>query len=71
MESRQIVAVVLIIVIIGGVGLGVYLMLPPPAEPPYGQVQVGRLVTPGAPAGTPSDHIINVGILDPMFDIQG
>jgi branched-chain amino acid transport system substrate-binding protein len=68
MESRQIVAVVLIIVIIAGVAVGLYLFLPPGA---YGAVLVGQLVTPGAPAGTPSNRIINVGILGPMTEIQG
>jgi branched-chain amino acid transport system substrate-binding protein len=68
MESRQIVAVVLIIVIIAGVAVGLYLFLPPAA---YGAVVVGQLVTPGAPDGTPSDRIINVGILGPMTEIQG
>jgi branched-chain amino acid transport system substrate-binding protein len=68
MESRQIVAVVLIIVIIAGVAVGVYMFLPPGA---YGALVIGQLVTPGAPAGTPSDRIIRVGILDPMTEIQG
>jgi len=67
MESRQIVAVVLIIVIIAGVGVGLYLFMPAA----YGTVVIGQLVTPGAPAGTPSDNIIVVGILDPMTEIQG
>jgi branched-chain amino acid transport system substrate-binding protein len=68
METKQIVAVVLIVIIIAGVAVGVYMFLPPAA---YGAVVVGQLVTPGAPAGTPSDHIIVVGILDPMTEIQG
>lgn len=68
MESRQIVAVVLIVVIIAGVGVGIFLFLPPAA---YGTIVVGQLVTPGAPAGTPANRIINVGILGPMFEIQG
>ena len=68
METKQIVAVVLIVIIIAGVAVGVYMLLPPAA---YGAVVVGQLVTPGAPAGTPSDHIIIVGILDPMTEIQG
>lgn len=68
MESKQIIAVVLIVIIIAGVAVGVYMFLPPAA---YGAVVVGQLVTPGAPAGTPSDRIIVVGILDPMTEIQG
>ncbi|MFW9788254.1 MAG: ABC transporter substrate-binding protein [Candidatus Thorarchaeota archaeon] len=71
METKQIVAVVLIVVIIGGVGAAFYLLAPPPEELPYGQVQIGRLVTPGAPAGTPRANIIVVGVLDPMTEIQG
>ncbi|MFW9871418.1 MAG: ABC transporter substrate-binding protein [Candidatus Thorarchaeota archaeon] len=67
METRQIVAVVLIIVIVAGAAVGLYLFLPTA----YGAVVIGQLVTPGAPAGTPSDHIIVVGILDPMTEIQG
>jgi len=68
MESKQIIAVVLIVIIVAGVAVGIYLFLPPGA---YGAVLIGQLVTPGAPAGTPSDHIIVVGILDPMTEIQG
>ncbi len=68
METKQIIAVVLIVIIIAGVGVGIYMFLP---AAPYGAIVVGQLVTPGAPAGTPSDHIIVVGILDPMTEIQG
>ncbi len=68
MESRQLVAVVLIVVIIAGVGVGVFLFLPPGA---YGALVVGQLVTPGAPAGTPANRIINVGVLGPVTEIQG
>ncbi len=68
MESRQIVAVVLIVVIIAGVGVGIFLFLPPGA---YGALVVGQLVTPGAPAGTPANRIINVGVLGPVTEIQG
>ncbi len=68
METKQIVAVVLIVIIIAGVGIGLYLFMP---TAPYGAVVIGQLVTPGAPAGTPSDRIIVVGILDPMTEIQG
>jgi branched-chain amino acid transport system substrate-binding protein len=67
METRQIVAVVLIVVIILGVGVGIFLFLPTP----YGAVVIGRLVHPGAPSGIDNDHIIVVGILDPMTEIQG
>jgi hypothetical protein len=49
MESRQIVAVVLIIVIIAGVAVGIYMFLPPAA---YGAVVVGQLVTPARENGT-------------------
>ncbi len=67
METRQIVAVVLIIVIVAGAAVGLYLFLPTA----YGVVVIGQLVTPGAPAGTPSDRIITVGVLGPMTEIQG
>jgi branched-chain amino acid transport system substrate-binding protein len=70
METKQIVAVVLIVVIVAGVGVGVYFLLPQ-TPPPYGTVVIGQLVAPGAPTGTPNDHIIKVGILDPMTEIQG
>ena len=68
MESRQLVAVVLIVVIIAGVGGGIFMFLPPGA---YGAIVIGKLVTPGATAGTPANRIINVGILGPMTEIQG
>jgi branched-chain amino acid transport system substrate-binding protein len=68
METKQIVAVVLIVVIIAGVGVGLYFFMP---AAPYGAIVTGQLVAPGAPAGTPNDHIIRVGILDPMTEIQG
>ncbi|RDE11958.1 MAG: hypothetical protein C4K47_09005 [Candidatus Thorarchaeota archaeon] len=68
MESKQILAIALIIIVIAGVGVGLYLLLP---AAPYGAVVIGQLVTPGAPAGTPRERIIVVGILDPMFEIQG
>ena len=67
MESRQIIAVVLIVIVIAGVAVGIYMFMPAA----YGAVRIGQLVTPGAPAGTPSDHIIVLGILDPMTEIQG
>ena len=62
------VAVVLIVVIVAGVGVGLFLFLP---AAPYGAVVVGQLVTPGAPAGTPSDRIIVVGIIGSITEIQG
>jgi branched-chain amino acid transport system substrate-binding protein len=68
METKQIVAVVLIVIIIAGVGVGLYLFMP---AAPYGALVIGQLVAPGAPAGTPSDHIVKIGILDPMTEIQG
>jgi branched-chain amino acid transport system substrate-binding protein len=68
MESRKIAAVVCIVVIVAGVGVGMFLFLPPAA---YGTVVVGTLVTPGAPAGTPANRIINVGVLGPLTEIQG
>ncbi len=71
METRQIAAIILIVVVIAGVGVGIYFFLPPPPEPPYGQVAVGQLATPGAPAGVASDRIIRVGILGPLTEIQG
>ncbi len=68
METKKIVAIALIVIIIAGVGAGLYLMLP---AAPYGAIVIGQLVTPGAPAGTPQNRIIVVGILDPMTEIQG
>ena len=68
MESRQIVAVVLIIVIVAGVGVGLWLFMP---AAPYGAIVVGQVVTPGAPAGTPSDQIITVGLLGDLGAITG
>jgi branched-chain amino acid transport system substrate-binding protein len=67
MEQKQIVAIILIVIIVAGVAIGLYFILPSG----YGAVVVGQLVTPGAPSDTPSDHIIVIGILDPMTDIQG
>ena len=68
METRQVVAVVLIVIIIAGVGIGVWMFLP---AAPYGALVTGRLVTPGAPSGTPSDHIIKVGLLGDTLGITG
>ncbi len=68
METKQIVAIVLIVIIVGAIAIVGFMFLP---AAPYGAVVVGQLVTPGAPPGTPSDHIIIVGILDPMTEIQG
>ncbi|MHA3963281.1 MAG: ABC transporter substrate-binding protein [Candidatus Thorarchaeota archaeon SMTZ1-45] len=67
METKQIVAVVLIVIIIAGVAVGVFLLLPAP----YGAIVIGQLVTPGAPAGTPREQIINVGLLGDLGDITG
>lgn len=67
MESKQIVAIVLIVIVVGSIAVVGFLFLPAP----YGAVVSGRLVHPGAPAGVASDHIIVVGILDPMTEIQG
>jgi ABC-type branched-subunit amino acid transport system substrate-binding protein len=66
-NTKKILAVVLIAIIGIGIGLTVWFLLPQP----YGNVVTGRLVTPGAPAGTPSNRIIHVGVLDPMTEIQG
>jgi branched-chain amino acid transport system substrate-binding protein len=66
-KTKKILAVVLIAVIAVGVGIGVYMILPQP----YGAVVTGQLRTPGVPAGVPDDHILRVGILDPMTEIQG
>jgi branched-chain amino acid transport system substrate-binding protein len=69
METKQIAAVAIIIIIVAGVGVGFFLMQPPAA--PYGEVVIGQLVTPSAPAGTPSDRIIVVGIIGSITEIQG
>ncbi|MFX1368512.1 MAG: ABC transporter substrate-binding protein [Promethearchaeota archaeon] len=66
MEQRQIIAIVVIIVIIAA-GIGLWLFLPAP----YGAVVIGQLVTPGAPADTPDNRIIKIGVLGPMTEIQG
>ena len=68
MEQKQIVAVIVIVIIVAGVGVGIFMFMP---TVPYGAVAVGTLVTPGAPSGTPSDHIINVGIIGAVTEIQG
>jgi len=68
METRQIAAVVLIVVIVAGVGVGWFLFMP---AAPYGAIVVGQTVTPGAPAGTPSEQIITVGLLGGLGDITG
>ncbi|NHI90805.1 MAG: hypothetical protein EAX87_14900 [Candidatus Thorarchaeota archaeon] len=68
MESKQIAAIVVIVVIIGAIAVVGFMFIP---TAPYGAVKIGQLVTPGAPAGTDSDHIVVVGILDPMTEIQG
>jgi branched-chain amino acid transport system substrate-binding protein len=68
METRQIAAVVVIIVIVAGVGVGLFLFMP---AAPYGAIVVGQTVTPGAPAGTPSEQIITVGLLDDLTYVTG
>ncbi len=68
METKQIVAVVLIVIVIAGVGVGLYLFLP---AAPYGALVTGQLVTPGAPAGTPREQIIVVGLLGDTGAITG
>ncbi|MHA2211448.1 MAG: ABC transporter substrate-binding protein [Candidatus Thorarchaeota archaeon] len=70
MESKQIGAIAIIVIIVAGVGAYWFLTMPPPVTP-YGEVVVGQLVTPGAPAGTPSDNIIIVGIIGSITEIQG
>ncbi|MFX1416789.1 MAG: ABC transporter substrate-binding protein, partial [Promethearchaeota archaeon] len=71
METRQIAAIVLIVIVVAGVGVGIWLFLPQAPEPPYGELVIGTVVTPGAPAGVSDDYIIKVGILGPMTAIQG
>ena len=63
--TKKILAVVVMIIIIGG-GIGLYMFLP--QDP---GVPIGTLVTPGAPTGTPADRIIVVGVLGAMTEIQG
>jgi branched-chain amino acid transport system substrate-binding protein len=70
MESKQIGAIAIIVIIVAGVGAYWFLTMPPPVTP-YGEVVVGTLVTPGAPAGTPADQIITVGIIGALTEIQG
>ena len=66
--DKKVLAILLIIIIAGaGVGVWYFLMLPPVED---SSVKIGQLVTPGAPAGTPSDQIIKVGILDPMTECR-
>ncbi|UCH04604.1 MAG: ABC transporter substrate-binding protein [Candidatus Thorarchaeota archaeon] len=71
METRQIAAIVLIVIVVAGVGVGIWWFLPQAPEPPYGELVIGQVVTPGAPAGVSDDYIIKVGILGPMTAIQG
>lgn len=68
MERNKIIAVIVIVIIIASVSVGVFLLLP---TAPYGAVVVGQLVTPGAPDGTPDDHIIIVGVIGAVTEIQG
>jgi branched-chain amino acid transport system substrate-binding protein len=70
MDTKQIGAIAIIVIIVAGVGAYWFLTMPPVA-PPYGEVVIGTLVTPGAPAGTPSDRIIIVGIIGSITEIQG
>ncbi len=68
-KTKKLLAIVIIIVAGVGLSIGAYFWIFGPK--PYGAVVIGKLVTPGAPDGVPSDHIIRVGILDPMTEIQG
>ena len=63
--TKKILAIVVVIIVIGG-GIGLYMFLPQDTGIP-----IGRLVTPGAPAGTSSDRVIVVGVLGAMTEIQG
>ncbi|MGY5871334.1 MAG: ABC transporter substrate-binding protein [Candidatus Thorarchaeota archaeon] len=63
--TKKILAIVVVIIVISG-GIGLYLFLPRDAGVP-----IGTLVTPGAPAGTPANRIIVVGVLGAMTEIQG
>jgi ABC-type branched-subunit amino acid transport system substrate-binding protein len=66
-KTKKILALVVIVIVATGVGIGLWIFLPEP----YGKVVTGQLKTPGMPEGVPSDHVIVVGILDPMTEIQG
>jgi branched-chain amino acid transport system substrate-binding protein len=66
--DKKLLAIIVIIIVAAGAVVGVMMLLPPVED---SSVKVGQLVTPGAPAGTSSDQIIVVGILDPMTEIQG
>ncbi|MHA1131849.1 MAG: ABC transporter substrate-binding protein, partial [Candidatus Helarchaeota archaeon] len=66
-KTKKLLALVIIVIVATGVGIGLWIFLPEP----YGKVVTGQLRTPGVPDGVPSDHIIVVGILDPMTEIQG
>ncbi|MFX1606781.1 MAG: ABC transporter substrate-binding protein [Promethearchaeota archaeon] len=68
MEQKQIVAVVLIVIVIGAIAVVGFMFLP---AAPYGALVTGQLVTPGAPAGTPSDQIIKVGLIGDTIGITG
>ncbi|MHA1948542.1 MAG: ABC transporter substrate-binding protein [Candidatus Thorarchaeota archaeon] len=63
--TKKILAVIVVVIVIGG-GIGLYMFLPQDTGVP-----IGTLVTPGAPAGTPADRIIVVGVLGAMTEIQG
>ena len=67
-KTRNIIIVVVIIAIIAGVGIPLGIVF---LGPKYGEVQIGILATPGAPADVSDDKIIKVGILCSMTEIQG
>jgi branched-chain amino acid transport system substrate-binding protein len=55
--TKRALAIAVVAIVIVGAGVGAYFLLQPRA-PTY--------ETPGMPAGVASDHIIKIGILDPM-----
>jgi len=69
MESgtKKILAVVIVVVVVVAIAVPAVIFL----APAYGAVQIGTLVTPGAPADTPANRIIKLGILSSMTEIQG
>jgi branched-chain amino acid transport system substrate-binding protein len=67
-KTRNIIIALVVIGVLVGVGipLGVVML-----APGYGEVEVGVLVTPGAPAGVSEDQIITIGCLAALTEIQG
>lgn len=62
--AKRIIAIIIVAGVITGVGIGAVFLLAPSS------VTAGYL-TPGAPAGTSSDHIIRIGVAGDIGEITG